>query len=142
MSLFETTFETPIGTADTNQLFARNEQEANRLIGERHLGETLSGVAPYTIKLASDWLVERNYPQAIHAAVWEGYIACAAGVAMGYEFMCEGGILHDLAHLNINRGDARAQAETFDRVRRKLADLERRTPGFYRPHAVISGSMA
>lgn len=131
--LYETEFTTPLGGLDTNQLWARSPDEAEALCIRRNIGERLVGPAGYAIKTASDWLAEHDYGQALHAAIWMGYFACHLGVCDGYTLTCEGGVLHDLAHLVINRGDEATQAETYARAYQGLIALEDTTPGFYRP---------
>lgn len=133
--LYETEFTTPLGGQDTNQLYATGPAHADALCVTRNLGEKVVGPAGYTIKTASDWLAEREFGQALHAAIWMGYIACRTGTCDGYALTCEGGVLHDLAHLVIDRGDATTKAETYARAWARLLVLEDATPGFYRPRA-------
>lgn len=129
--------DTIIGTE--TQIYARTYKEARQAARDRKLGEVVdsAGTSDPPFLLASEWAEDGDWREAMHAACYLGFIAMKAGRCEIEELLGDGGIIHNLAHLNLKPSEVSLQGGIADRIKKELPkqlrNLESRTPGFTRP---------
>jgi len=135
LHVYETTFIDEEGHNQGNQLWAHSRAEADALVVKRGLGERVLGYSTWTPTLPSEWVKKHKYAEAIHSVVWMAGVAGKSGVSTLYDMTKEGGILHDLAHLNdpsVKNQSPFLVSKTYNRVLRNLEAWEPTVPGYDR----------
>lgn len=124
------------------QIYARTYKEAEKAAKERKLGEVIdsAGISDPPFLLASEWAEAGDWREAMHAACYLGFIAMKAGRCEIEELLGDGGIIHNLAHLNLKPSELNIQGEIVGRIKaalpKQLRNLESRVPGFTRATSI------
>lgn len=90
------------------------------------------------IETPSNLIRQQRYAEAMHAAVYMGFLACASGVADGYELMHDVGPIHELSHILLyeewqaNHGQQPRYSQAYkNTIADQFEKLEVRIPGFH-----------
>jgi hypothetical protein len=120
------------------QFVAADLNEAKKLAKARGLGEEIVGMAltdpPWV--LPSEFAEAANWPEAMHAACWLGFVALRNKTSTPEELLSDGGVIHNLAHMNLPASQVERQGDVSKRIAAKLPGqlraIEERTPGYTR----------
>lgn len=123
----------------TTTFCARDAAHADELIVKRRMGERfIAARFPYG-RLPSEYILEWNWDEALHAACWLGMIGCASATLDGFDLLRDQGLIHTLSHLNQrqNAGLIRDHLNLGQRflilgAYQRALDAEKLVPGFQR----------